>query len=404
MQDLPKNAVLIAVALSGVLGSSPARAQSSEGEMPVRITPGWVFTPTVAIGVTHDDNPVLAGRGDPSPDDLLTNVRPGVDLTFTAKHLVLSSGYRGAVQRYRTLDEYDSYDQGGYVEFRHQPSKRVSVFAGDTFSVSPTSDIVDVAGLPFTRTGTRTNNFTSGVTVSVAKALQLTGTYGFQWLEFDRTDAEPSPFLQGGSAHNITIGGRQALSSRLKVGADYTIQRATVGQALELRDFTIQNAEAVVSYQLSPTVSIEGGGGISRVELPGEGGARTGPAGHFSLVKRTEYARFSVSTMRSFVPAFGFGGSLRNQDVRGGVRVPFARNRAYVDGGITWRKSDPVLREELGITAVWMDTSVGYSFQRWLKLEAFYNGGFQETTVVGGRVDRNRIGVQVVTSHPMRLN
>ena len=27
------------------------------------MTPGLVFTPTVSIGVTYDDNPVLAGSG-----------------------------------------------------------------------------------------------------------------------------------------------------------------------------------------------------------------------------------------------------------------------------------------------------------------------------------------------------
>ena len=33
-------------------------------------------------------------------------------------------GYRGSIQRYRTLDEYDNYAQGGYFELRHQPSRR----------------------------------------------------------------------------------------------------------------------------------------------------------------------------------------------------------------------------------------------------------------------------------------
>jgi hypothetical protein len=47
--------------------------------------------------------------------------------------------------------------------------------------------------------------------------------------------------------------------------------------------------------------------------------------------------------------------------------------------------------------------TVGYSVQRWLRLEGFYNGAFQHTTVEGGRIDRNRIGVQAVTGYPVRL-
>ena len=71
--------------------------------------------------------PCSRARGDPSPDDVVTNVRPGVDLSFTAKHAFFGGGYRGGIQRYRELDPYDSYDQGGYVEFRQQASRRISL-------------------------------------------------------------------------------------------------------------------------------------------------------------------------------------------------------------------------------------------------------------------------------------
>src|SRR5918993_3379800 len=150
------------------VADSRAIAQPSDEAAP-RITPGWVFTPTVSLGITHDDNPVLAGRGNPSPDDILTNVRPGGDLTFTGKHTFVGTGYRGSIQRYRTLDEYDNYGQGGYVELRHQPSRRVSLFVRDNVSVSPTTDLVEVAGLPFSRTGTRSNDLNAGLTASLSK-------------------------------------------------------------------------------------------------------------------------------------------------------------------------------------------------------------------------------------------
>jgi hypothetical protein len=263
--------------------------------------------------------------------------------------------------------------------------------------------MVEVSGVPFTRTGTRSNDFNGGLTVAATKRLQINGTYHFQWLEFDQQDAPVSALLQGGRSHSVTIGGRETINSRLKVGGDYTVQRARVGQVLGVNEgFTIQNAEGIVSFEVSPTVIFEGGAGVSHLALPGEGG-RTGPAGHVSLHKRTEYAVLSVSAMRSFVPAFGFGGSLRNQEVLATVRVPFSRNRAYVDGGIAWRNSQPVLERELGLKAFWLQATVGYAFQRWLRLEGFYNGAFQDTTVAGGRIDRNRIGVQVVTARPMRL-
>jgi hypothetical protein len=400
-----KLARIVAVVASAVLflglAGSPAFAQAADGEAP-RITPGWVFTPTVSLGITHDDNPLLAGGGNPTPDDILTNVRPGGDLTFTGKHTFVGTGYRGSIQRYRTLDEYDNYGQGGYVELRHQPSRRVSLFVRDNASVSPTTDLVEVAGLPFSRTGTRSNDLNGGLTASLTKRLQFSGAYAFQWLEFDRPDDPSSPVLQGGRAHRVTLGGRQAINSRLKVGGDYSIQRATLGQTVEDEHFMIQDLEGTASYELAPTVTIEGGAGISHLALPGEE-PRTGPAFRAALRKRTEHALLSISAMRSFVPAFGLGGAFQNQEVLATVRVPFLRNRAYADGSIAWRDSEPVLVGGLGLKSLVALTTLGYSFQPWLRLEAFYNGTFQDSTVVGGNVDRNRFGVQFVTAHPMRL-
>jgi hypothetical protein len=409
MMTLPNTiAVLAWAVLFATVPGSTAIAQSGD-EGAARITPGWVFTPTVSIAISHDDNPVLAGRNDLTPDDILTNVRPGIDLTFTGKHTFLGTGYRGSVQRYRTLDEYDNYAQGGYVELRHQPWRRVLLSVRDNVSVSPTTDLVEVAGVPFTRTGTRSNDLDAGLTALVTKRLQLSSIYHFQWFEFDRPGDPVSSVLQGGRSHSVSVGVRESLTSRLKVGGDYTIQRANTGQPalepgeqVELGGFTIQNAEASVSYQVTPTILVDGGGGVSYLALPGEG-TRTGPAAHVSLSKKTEHTELSVSAKRSFVPAFGFGGSSSNQEVRAAVRVPFSRKRAYVDGSIAWRDSEPVLERELRLRGLWLQTSVGYAFQRWLRLEAFYNGAFQDTTIAGGRIDRNRIGVQVVTARPMRL-
>jgi hypothetical protein len=401
--------VIASAALLVGLAESRAIAQSGD-EGAQRITPGWVVTPTVSVGITHDDNPVLAGRGSPSPDDIQTNVLPGIDLTFTEKHTFLGAGYRGSIQRYRTLDEYDNYAQGGYVELRHQPSRRLMLSVRDNVSVSPTTDLVEVAGVPFSRTGTKSNDLNAGLELTATKRLQLSGDYHFQWFKFDRSEDPISSVLQGGRSHSVTLGARQSLSSRLKVGGDYTFQRANTGEPpvvgggepLQIASFTIQNAVGSVAYQITPTITVEGGAGVSYLSLPGEV-ARTGPAGHVSLSKRTEYAFLTVSAERSFVPAFGFGGSVSNQEVRATARVPFARNRAYVDGGISWRDSEPVLEQELRLQSLWLKTSVGYAFQRWLRLEAFYDGTFQDTRIAGGRVDRNQIGVRVVTARPMRL-
>ncbi len=404
MLTCPKTGVIMAsLAFTAILPGSRALAQSRVGETSGRVIPGWVFTPTVSIGVTHDDNIVLAGQGDPSPDDVVTNVRPGADLSFTANHVFFGGGYRGGIQRYRELDRYDNYSQGGYVELRQQASRRISLSLRDNFSISPTTDLVEVAGVPFTRTGTRQNDLNANMTSALTKTIQLTGSYHFQWVEFDNPDQSVSALLQGGRAHSVTIRAHKALNSRLRLGGTYGARRAKTGPAAGAEDFTIQDAQATVSYELGATLSMEGGLGISHLALPEPEGARTGPAGHLSIRKQTEYARFLLSATRSYVPAFGFGGSLANQEVTGSVHVPFWRNRAYSSGSVTWRQTDTVFPGEVGVKSIWVQTTLAYFFQPWLRLEGFYTGSFQDSSLPGGRVDRNQIGVHIVSAHPMRL-
>ena len=46
---------------------------------------------------------------------------------------------------------------------------------------------------------------------------------------------------------------------------------------------------------------------------------------------------------------------------------------------------------------------VGWEPQRWVRIEGFYARAQQSTLRPGGDVNRNRVGVQIVTSKPMRM-
>jgi hypothetical protein len=388
-------AAALLLAASGTALGQPIAEVESEGP-----TPGWVFTPRVAFGITHDSNPLFATEGNLAPDDAVTSVSPALNLGYTGKHTYLGVGYNGSVVRYRTLEEYDSFDQGLRTEFRHQATRRVALHATNTFTKAPTTEILDLAGVPYVRTGIRQNFITGGTSVQATRNLTITGTYGHQWVEFDRPAEERSDLLEGGTMHTVTFGAAQALSARVRVGAEYSWRHALVGEVQEV--FNIQNAEGTVHVQLSPTLSLQGGAGLSYLSLPSEFGSRTGPAARIALHKRTPRATYAVSFSHSFVPSFGFGGSHRNSELGGHVRAPIGR-RGYTQGLIAWRSSSPVLERELGLRAVALQWVVGYAAQRWLRLEGFYTGAFQDTPVAGGRADRNRVGFQIVTLRPMRL-
>ena len=275
------------------------------------------------------------------------------------------------------------------------------MFARNSFMDTPATDAIQVAGVPFSRTGTRHDEFEGGASVAVTKRLEVRSAYRYQWLEFDQSGTITDALLQGGRSHGVLVDARQQVSNRWKVGASWDYRHALIGQTAGA--FDIQNAEALVEWQASPSIVIEGGAGVSYLSLPAPLGSETGPAGHVTFRKQTEYAFFTVGAMRSFVPAFSFGGSLRNQEVTAGVRVPFAARRAYVQSSLAWRDSQPVFANELGLRAFWVDATAGYLLRRWLRLEAYYVGAFQDTDVAGGQVDRNRVGVQFVTSRPVRF-
>jgi hypothetical protein len=395
---------LAVAAVIALIAADRVSAQQMEA-FEERTAPGWVMTPSVALGVGFDDNPLLSTTGNPKPDDTITAVSPALDVAFTGKHTSLNLGYNGSLVRYRVLEENDSYDQGAHAELRQQVSRRVGLSFRNAYTVSPTTDTLQFAGVPFFRLGTRQNAFSADTTIQATRGLELKGSYRFQWLEFDRPFEATAPPLDGGTAHGVSLVALHAISPRVSVGGGYTYLRALVGDDEEV--FGTQDGEAAIAVQLSPTVALDAGAGFSRLALPDSLGTRIGPAARIALSKRTEHALFSLSAMRSFVPAWGFGGSFRNSEITGTIRVPFRGTRGFVRGGVSLRDTQPVLETELDITSLWLETAVGYALQRWLRLEAFYNGAFQDISPIAGgtdsRIDRNRVGVRIVTMRPVRI-
>lgn len=381
--------------------SSPAQILDIQ-PVPSPRAPGLVVTPRASIGVVFDNNVIVATEGSPTPNDTVLRATPGLDVALTKKHTALDLSYSGAIARYRKQGVYDSFDQTARAEFRHQASRRVQLFARDMFSVDPATDAVLEADVPFLRTGTRQNTFELGTGVTATRRLNLSSSYQFQWLEFDRTGQPVDLLLQGGSAHTLAFGARQHVSEHIAIGGDGRVQHAIIHDGADTSD--IQSAEAVVAWQVSPTVQVEGGVGLAHVSLGGEFGSHTAPAGHISITKRTEYAFFTAGAAQSFRPSFGTGRSTKNQQVTLGAFVPFAARRSFVNGQLMWQQNGGVLDEGLSLSALWVHMSTGYAFSRWFRVEGFYQGTFQDTNVVGGTVRRNRVGVQIVTSAPMRID
>jgi hypothetical protein len=83
--------------------------------------------------------------------------------------------------------------------------------------------------------------------------------------------------------------------------------------------------------------------------------------------------------------------------------MPLSRNRMYIQGSASWRRSEPFVETDLNLDTWSVRSTLGYSASRWLRLEGFYAFTRQDSQVTGGEISRHRAGTQIVISQPMRI-
>jgi hypothetical protein len=206
------------------------------------------------------------------------------------------------------------------------------------------------------------------------------------------------------------------MNSRLAIGADYSYRRANVTGDTE--PFNFHTSEAAVDYDLSERWSFRGGAGVVYLQQTALTNARTGPAWRLTLERMHAGTTFHVGYLRTFIPSFGFGGTVQGQDLGVGFRTPlFHARHFYLDSSAVFRDNQPLtgikvavvtdplnpLDEQLPLRSLRMHTIVGWEPEPWVRLEAFYSMVQQSSLQVGGYLDRNRVGFQIVTSKPMRM-
>lgn len=381
--------------------AAPAGAQQEQpAEFSSWRTPGWSFTPGVTFSGVFDSNVALAsviGNTERAQGDRLWVVAPSGQLEFVSSRTDFATGYRGYLRRYTDVNELNGFDQRGYLSLRRLATKRLTFFANDTYTVVPTTDDVELNGVPFSRTGARTNAFAGGVDARLTKFTDLTARYDLMWVDFDRTDT----LLTGGWINGLKTELSRRFDERLALGAEYGLRLANLSEGT--RQMTFQDAGGTLRYALSDRTKLSLGGGVSLLQDDFSGDSRTGPYFRAGLTRETEHASLGASFDRSFVPSFGFGGSSQSQQFLAFVRMPLNHNRVYVQGSAAWRRSDPFMSGELPLDTVWLRSTVGYSASRWLRLEGFYAFTRQDSRIAGGQIDRHRTGVQIVVSQPMRI-
>jgi hypothetical protein len=392
---------LLAVVLAAV--ASPAAAQPAPWS-PERITAGWVFTPSIALGGLWDSNPTTQNEGSPKSPEMVGLVNPRSEIDFNGRRAKFSAGYSGTLERYQELSELTRYDQRGRVDAKYQMTPRLLFQARQQVTITPTTDQLELEGVPFTRIGSQMVTASGGFGFDISPRAALKTDYTFQWVNFER-DTEGLAdfrFLRGGHAHSPSVELEYALHRHVKVGGLYVYRNMSIDAGEEI--IGSHRAQGTVQVQIGPTTSVRARAGYDYLTLADTTETKSGPSYGAGITQRIRQIAVDGSYERAFMASFGFGGLTAYQTLRTGITVPLGANRAFVNGGFTYRRTDPVvLRDVLvELDSYWTYAGGGYFVARWLRVEGYLAINRQFSSAQGN-VERTRVGVQFVTSKPMRI-
>jgi hypothetical protein len=361
--------------------------------------PGWTFTPTMVVGTGYDDNVLVRGNGDATPGDTISVVNPRAALDFNGARGQMSATYDGSGLLYRDFNDLNSLDQRAAFSGRRLVSRHVALFLRDSAADVPTTELQALVGVPFVRIGSKLEDLKSGIEASFTKRTSLTVSYNFQWVDFEQTGPQ-SVSLLGGHSNGATLNLKHRVSERLTLTGDYDYQHAILADVNQT--FDVQNAAAGFEYQLTELTHIFIAAGVSHLDATQFGTSSTGPAWRAGVVRTIRRAGIDLLYSRSYVPVFGFGGTMQNEEVAGRLQLPLAR-RLYATSALSYRRDDPLTIGVLPLRSWWVEGSVGYAFTPRLRFEVFYAGTHQTVDVPGGMLDRNRAGIQIIAAKPMRI-
>jgi hypothetical protein len=393
-------AALTIVLYAGDRAAGQERTTSASPEASAPHVAGWLFTPMLVYSGGWDDNVLLHDQGDTTTGDFITVVNPRGALDYAGRHTQFAAHYDGAFLLYRTLNTLNSYDQRASLSVENQVTRHITIFAADNAAITPTTAAVEFFGVPFLRTGSRINQARGGVQIALAKRTSITASYTAEWVGFDDNATFGNEFLRGGQSQGVTGSIRHHLGSRLALIGDYNVQHGTV--ANRAGGFDVQNSEAGIEYRLSDVTKVTAAAGFARLGVSSFGPARTGPALRAGVTRQLRKAALDLGYSRSFVPSYGFGGTMQNEEATARVQLPLGR-RTMAQSSLAWRSNEPLTPGDLKLVSWWFDGAIGYSLTPWLRIEGFYNGANQKIDRPGGILNRNHVGFQFVLSQPVRI-
>jgi len=385
-----------------ILLTGRAEAQGGSPQLPPP-PPGWVFTPGVAVAQVWDNNVTLSTEvANQNSSDFLTVITPRGALGYRGRSTSFTLNYIGSYELYQELNQLNAYDQRLATSFRQSLTRRLVFVSRNSLSRAPSTDAIDVPGVIFRRQGVTMDDYRGGLEARLSRHDTLSGLYTLEWLKYDN-DGVPSPVAnleRGGHSQGAIINLDHVLNARWTVGSEYEARHAVVENA---RDFDVQTAVGTVDWRLDERFSVNGGLGYAWLATVAGDPGQSAPTFRINLNRAGAQLAWHVGYRRSFIPSFGFGGRFSNQEFQAGVEGQLSRR-------IEWRASmavlqaDPLSGTGPSVRSSWVRTNVSYAANRWIRIEGYYVGVFQNTVLPGGRIDRTRVGIQVAAATRTRIH
>lgn len=399
-----KRTLLIAALLAW---TTPAFAQISQ-DLPSEFDswrlPGWSFTPGATFGMLYDSNIALAAPdvNKKTAGDRLFAVEPFGQLEYFSTRTSFSSGYHGSFRRYTSFPGLDDSEQRANFSLHHLVTRRVTFFSTDDFVEAPTTDQLQLNGVPFERTGGRYNDFNAGIQARLSRTVDLSSRFENTWVDFDQRQGV---VLIGGTVNAVETELSRRLTERVSVGGEYAIRFVDLGaiEAVIGRQLLYHEMGGTFHYRISDVTTFDASGGAAYLIDRTRDLTRTGPYVKAELMHRMARATFGAAYRRSYVPSLAFGGTNQSQEATGYVQIPFSKNRWYLQESVAWRRTNPFIATELPLSSLWVHNLVGYGITRWFRVEGYYEFSGQDNRQVEGRISRHVAGVQFVVAQPVRI-
>jgi hypothetical protein len=356
----------------------------------------WTFTPSLRVAEKYTDN--VFGTADDRRSDFITQITPGVALSYEERLFRMSASYSATAEIYTDNSDLDNFgeNQNGSLALHYQPDERVTL--GLVGYYARTNDPALFLGQPTAPTGAvvvptveTTRRETTQYSLSASGAYQFTprlagrAGYAFSYLKQEGTD--------DGRSHTGSLGGDYQLTrqdqglSTVSVSALDSTDSATSASLL-LGWRRRWSADLTTSVAAGPRVTDGTWGGAADVSATYQAGRQWSATLGYSLGTGLAVGTTGAQNVSALTAGIAYQAS---RDLRFAASGGWTRTWS-LDGG----------PDEETTNAYGAGVSASYQLTTWLTLTASYRFSLEDRGG-GDSIRRNEVTLGLTAAYPIRF-